>query len=164
MFKPNTLPQKTKFPAFSPSPIWGRKGSSKARFRGWGHKLLKKTLVLTGTRVARTSRYHPGSRLWRAPRYSGRQRCKSTNRQPWRTAGFSVSLTGRYPSGFHVQIEAPEGFSACCVALACTGSRFAVRRTQAYSFPSSPLGCSVGQNYATEYGCGQHVRFFTVAI
>ena len=101
--------------------------------------LIKTTLVLTGTRVKMTSRYHPGSRLWRAPRYSDRQTISLRTASPGERRAFPSLLLAETLAGLHVQIAAPEGFSACCVALARTGSRFAVSLTQAYSFPSSPL-------------------------
>jgi len=64
----------------------------------------------------------------------------TANHQPGERRAFPSLLLAETLAGFHVQIAAPEGFSACCAALAHTGSRFADSLTQAYSFPSSPLG------------------------
>ena len=65
---------------------------------------------------------------------------RPANRQPWERWACPSLLLAETRSGLHVQIAAPEGFSACCAALARTGSRFADSLTQAYSFPSSLLG------------------------
>jgi hypothetical protein len=126
------------------------------RGRGGGFQ-QQKTLALTGTRVEPISRYHPGSRNSRAPRYSDRQTPGLRTTCPGNGGLSRLSYWQNPVRSTRSDCSSGRIFSLH-TAPARTGSGFADSFKQAYSFPSSLFRCSVGQNYATDHECGQQER------